>query len=360
MRLSQLTPESAAELAIRTLGLDPDRVELSSTAGVAASLRRAASFLCPTSPGRLVDVVLSAVRPVLGDATPAREDVAQLVDLLVATGDLLVLRHGDERPTRLLYLGPPSFIELEPGTFLLIGIRPHGASLIDEALGADLECEGHARLLRRVDSAADLTALGLHKIDRRTWVASPWSESASDLVERLRVRLDVAASSGTIGGLQILDPAKSPRFYAGRWRPPMADDSGDRIARRPQAYGADLWCLVRLRDGCPQRMLEFPIENPVLPGRDEAWRFQAAIDALSGRRQRFRLRPASGNSGDAAVLGFFSPLPSFAERYLQLVGIALGRTPGTLFSYRVPKGAIDSATTLLTDKLWMGLEEAWE
>ena len=62
------------------------------------------------------------------------------------------------------------------------------------------------------------------------------------------------------------------------------------------------------------------------------------VDALHGVPQRFRIRPGATADADT-TLDFFSPLPGFAERYLQLVGLCLGKTPGTLFSYRVPIAA---------------------
>jgi len=357
MKLSQLTPEGAAELATRMLGLDTAAIELTSTEGLATSLRRAASFMCPTSPGRLVEAVLGVVRPLAPGATQTREDISDLLELIVASGDLLELRHDSGRSTRLLYLGPPSFIERGPGTYLLMGIRPHGAPLLGGELAGAIEYEGHTRLLRLENGAAELTALGLHGIDPRNWVASPRVETPGELVDRLRGRVAVASNPGSVEGLAILDPTMPPRYYKGRWRSATTGDTGDFVARRPQAYGADLWCIVGLVGGAPKRMIEFPIEDPVIPGRDEAWRLQAAIDALLGQPQRFRVRPVEGGRTDL-VVDFFSPLPGFAERYLQLVGLALGKTAGALFSFRVPVGAVGAMATLLNDMLWMDQEEA--
>ena len=64
MRLSSLSSEEASALSVRALGLDSELIDLTSQEGLAASLRRAASFMCPTNPGRLLNAVLSAVRPV--------------------------------------------------------------------------------------------------------------------------------------------------------------------------------------------------------------------------------------------------------------------------------------------------------
>ena len=352
MTVTSLSPADASALSVRTLGLDPELVGLTSREGLAASLRRAASFMCPTSPSRLVGAVLGAVRPVAEDGEVSRETLAELLDLMVAGGDLLELRREEDRSVRLLYLGPPSYIEREPGTYLISGVRPYGASLVEFELAPLVEREGHTRTLR-IDMASAVERLataGLRPIERERWVGSPVPEQSEKLLQRISGRLDAASSSGDIEGLQIVDPSSKVRYYRGRWRAPVVGDTGDFMARRPQAYGADLWCAVRLVNGTATKLAEFPIDNPVIPGRDEAWRLQMAIDATRGAPQQFALEPFA--SGDAVIVKFFSPIPGFAERYLQLIGLSL-ETSGALFAYRVPIGAMPSLMQLLNDMLWM-------
>jgi len=353
MTISSLTPDEAAALSVRTLGMDPDYMGLGSAEGVAASLRRAASFLCPTSPRRLIDAVLSAVGPVTGhDVT--RDQVAELLDLLVASGDLLELREDLQgRMVRLTYLGPPSYIERAPGVYLLLGVRPFGAWLLSPELAAKVTREGHTRVIE-LDSAEApevFEAAGLQRLDRHRWVASPSVESAASLGERVARRLDAAGGGGEIDGLQILDPTTPVRYYRGRWREPTPTDNGDFVARRPQAYGADLWSAVRLDDGVAVRIFQFPVDDTVVPARDEAWRVQLAIDAERGFPQRYAVE--SGAVGASSVVKLFSPIPGFAERYLQLVGMPLVGIPNALFAFRVPDGAMPDLIQLLTELLWM-------
>jgi hypothetical protein len=352
VRLSSLSSEEASALSVRALGLDSELIDLTSQEGLAASLRRAASFMCPTNPGRLLNAVLSAVRPVSPKGGVSRDQLAGSLDLLVATGDLLELRPEVERSVRLLYLGPPSFIEREAGSYLLLGIRPFGAPLVGAELGEEIELEGHTRTIRLdAKTARDrLVGAGLQPIERERWVASPRAEDPRSLVDRVGKQLDMAGPSGDIEDLTVLDPNTSVRYYKGRWRSLRTCDTGDFVARRPQAYGADLWCCIRLMDGMPKKMVEFPIDNPIVPGRDEAWRMQMAIDALRGRRQRYGTTTVGA---DATAVSFFSPIPGFAERYLQLVGLALADSPGSLFSFRAPKGAMPALEVLLTEMLWM-------
>lgn len=353
MILSSLTVPEGSKLSVRALGLDAELIELTSQEGIAASLRRAASFMCPTSPSRLINAVLAVLRPLAPDEAIARDQLADLLDLLIAAGELLELRHGIESSVRLLYLGSPSYIERHPGAYLLLGVRPFGTSLLDSELSAQVEREGHTRTLRLEPATADrrLLSAGLQRIERERWVASPRTEDAVSLVERIRGRLDVSGASGDIEDLQVLDPATPVRYYRGRWRSPKPGDDGNFVARRPQAYGADLWCLVRIVDGASTKMVEFPVDDLLVPGRDEAWRMQMAVDSLRGLPQRYRADPAA--SDDATVVKFFSPIPGFAERYLQLVGLALSGVTGALFAFRVPNGAMPALEHLLTGMLWM-------
>ncbi|TPG17172.1 hypothetical protein [Pedococcus bigeumensis] len=358
MGVTRLTADDASVLAVETLGLDSGSIELISIEGIAASLRRAASFMCPTSPSRLVDAVLGALRP-LAATEVERTDVADVLELLVASGDLLELRQESGRSIRLLYLAPPSYIERRPGSFLLMGIRPFGISILEGELRKAIEYEGHTRVLELdPDTGAEqLRQLELRPVRKDRWVSTPALEAPPGLIERYRARLDVSGDAGRLDGLVILDAESSVRYYRGRWRAPTSRDNGDMVARRPQAYGADLWCLIRFESGVPGRLMEFPADDPVLPGRDEAWRYQAAVDALRGAPQRFRVRRGSTPEDDT-TFDFFGPLPGFAARYLQIAGLALGKTQGALFSFRVPLAATQDVSAFLTDMLWMDQEEA--
>lgn len=353
MKLSTLSAAEASALSARTLGLDPDLMPLTGPEGIAASLRRAASFMCPTSPSRLVDAVLAALRPVSQPDEVDRDQLVEILDHLVSAGDLLELREDAERSTRLLYLAPPSYVERAPGSYLLLGVRAYGAPLVDADLAQHVEVEGHTRTLVLEEATAGplLARSGLHPLSRGRWAASPAKESAAGLIERVRTRLDVAGSSGHIEELELLDPATPVRYYRGRWQAPSEGHTGDFLARRPQAYGAPLWCAVRVDAGAPKRLVEFPMDNPTVPARDEAWRYQMAIDALRGHPQLYRL--TSMASRDKTVVSFFSPIPGFVERYLQLVGLALPDPPKALFAYRVPNRAIPDLETLLAGMLWM-------
>ena len=171
-----VSAEECAEVAVMTLGID-EAIDLFAPEGLAASLRRAASFLCPASARQIIDAVLDALRPLRIDGRPTRDELADLVDLLIAAGDLIELRHSGDPPTRLLYLGPPSYVERAPGQYLVLGIHPFGVPLVGSDLANAIQYEGHTRT---IDIASDqgatwLTGLGLHMIRKRDWVRPPVS-----------------------------------------------------------------------------------------------------------------------------------------------------------------------------------------
>lgn len=352
----EFTPVSLDEVqatSIRALGLDDQLFVLEYPEAIAASIRRAASFLCPTTPRALVDAVLEVLTPVLSES-PKRDDLMELIEQLVSTGDLLELTETlVDRKTRLLYLGPPSFVEKSPGQYLLTGIRPLAAPLVGDDIAVEYVLHTRTATLEPTTAETTLRASGLHKISPSQWARCPSAASAADYVEEFRQRLSAGRIAGSVAGLTIIDPATKPRYYRGRWREPVAGDTGDFVGRRPQAYGADVWCFVRLDDGTPERLLDLPVDAAASPARDDAWRLQAAIDAVNGTPLHFRVRSMPDADAAESLVDFFSPLPTWAERYLELVGNAMDKSPGALFAYRVPDAALPGLRSVLTETLWM-------
>lgn len=352
MRVTQLGAGEVARRAVDALGLDSTATASRSPEALCGSLRRAASFLCPATPRQLVDAVHDVLSPLEPDGRPSVDDIEDQLDLLVAIGDLLELR-DEQSSARHIYLGPPSFLVVSPGRYLLLGVRPSGAPLVDSSLTSDIVHAGHTRTLT-LDAGAGptrLTAAGLHEIQRSQWLHSPAPLRAEQLLADLATRLSAAGPAGQVADLQVLDPATPIRFYRGRWRDPRLGDTGDFVARRPQAYGADLWCIVRISDGQPVALLDLPLD-PTGLGRDEAWRAQSAIDANRGTPQRFRVTPPTAPS-EASRLEFFAPLPTWAQRYLELIGTPLSRTSGALLASHVPAEATVEVEQFLADMLWM-------
>src|SRR4051794_6369076 len=135
MGLRKIAPQGVAERAVRALDLDQDALDLFSAEALAASIRRAASFLCPTTPSDLIRAVDDAIVRLPGAPEDLRGHLEALLGAVVAYGDLLELQlDTDVRNRRHLYLGPPSFVQRASGACLLIGVRPDGAPLLSDDL----------------------------------------------------------------------------------------------------------------------------------------------------------------------------------------------------------------------------------
>lgn len=363
MIIERFQPNEVAARALDVLhvaeavvDLDEAVVYLLSREGVCASLRRAASFMCPATPRQLVDAVLDALTPLGPDL--ARDEVADALDGLVGVGDLLELRPPGTR-ARLLFLGPPSYVEKQAGHFLLLGIRPNDEPLVDEeSLGASVIHESHIRsvALDPDGSAKALRAVGLHRMTREQWATAPRQESAATVVQQVRQRLGSAPSAGQISGLEIIDPKTSVRYYKGRWREPLSTDQGIFVGRRPQAYTAPIWCVIEFAHGLPIAAFDLPVHSSTTPGWDEARRLQAALDSERGASQIFRVHRNEQPDG-TRVFDFFGPLPSWAERCLNLLALPVSKSRGALFSYLVPDGAEPDLRAFLSNSLWMNATE---
>lgn len=349
MTVRRIDQAEVAARAVAILGLDHETVDLFSTEALCSSLRRTASFLCPASPRQIVDVVMSALAPLAGDL--ARDTVVEALDALVMSGDLLEFRQSRERP-RLLFLGPPSFVQKHPGEYLLLGIRPRHLALVDESHGIEVIHDAHTRsaFLDTETGQAKLVAAGLHRVSKEQWTKAPRVVSSTQLVERLREQLAAERSPGVVTGLTIIDPSQPMRFYKGRWRELTKEHTGVFTGRRPQAYGAPIWCAVEAARGVPQSVLDLPVDSNTTPSWDEARRIQAALDAQNGTPQTFRVR--NGSAGQA-FFDFFTPLPTWAERYLAISGRPAPKGPTSLFTYCLPAAAADEAVQFLSASLWM-------
>lgn len=352
MGVEVITPAEAAASAVSTLGLDPDSVDVTGPEALAASLRRAASFLSPVAPRGLIRAVDDAISSMTGYTADTRAALEATLDALVAYGDLLELPVQDEVRRRQLFLGPPAFIRRASGSCLLVGIRAEGAPLLSDDLMARVEYDSHVRLLPDGDSAAErLLEEGLLELQADHWLRTPRPQTAAECLGDYDARIAAVGDSGVIEGVRVIDPAQPPTFYRGRWRAPKKGDTGLFVARRPQGYGAELWCVVEVVDGAVRRGVDLPLGLEIAPGADAAWRLQAAIDSLAGRPQRFAMRPASHDG--ASVLDLFSPIPSWAQRRLDVVGTPIMRSRGALFSYALPTVELSEEIDFLQEMMWL-------
>ena len=355
MGMRRIPASEVHRKAVAGLGLDPDVVDLSSPEALAACIRRAAGFLCPCPPKTLVTSVVHSLNGLIAEDGELEDSVDQTLESLVAYGDLIQGREAETEHAQgslLLYTAPPAFVCRQSGLVFLIGIAPDDISPLPEELANRVEYAFHARHLHPVpgeDLESCLGQLGLIELSLNAWLGEPLVDSPAQYLARFNAALDSAGPAGTLAGVEVIDPSRPVRYYKGRWLKPSAQ-SGRFVARRSQAYGADLWCYLELGSGNPSKLLDLPTTEGDLRGCDEAWHLQAAIDMMRGQPQQFRLRP--GQTSGAKIIDFFSPVPLCARRRWDYIGRP-AIADHCLFSYCFSTGELDEELAFIRKQLWL-------
>lgn len=342
---------------VQALGVGSSRTTLSSVEAVAASIRRAAGFLCPCPPAALRWAVLETYRGLIDAEDQIPDRVEETLGALVAYGDLLELDVQEDEAAsrgRMLSLAAPAFVPLTKGTVLLVGLVPDSVSVLPAGLESRVE---HVRHQRRLsvrpgeDLRSELRQFGLMEMSSGIWMKAPDRELPVDHKTRLDRLLDRAPRAGEISGLSVLEPSSSVGYYRARWTSP-GSRTGRFVARRPRAYGSEVWCYVELIDGNPHRLLDLPVSGSRDRGCDEAWRLQAAVDAVRGAPQRFKIN----ESQNGWTLDLFSPVPMWAQRRWDCIGEPVSSSRGALCSYLIDAGNVADEVQFATDQLWLAEE----
>lgn len=366
MGIARLQRDDVVAATVEALGLDAEAADLETPEVLAAIVRRAASFLCPVTPGALVRCIEECLEGLVANDQPATRGslVRAMLEELVAYGDLVEAPIEDDRSgisRRLLFLAQPSYVPLPSRTCLIVGIRADGLSIGDGSLDDRVDFYNHTRrvTLGSDEEPADvLGGIGLRELSEQQWLQRPQAVEAAALVKQYSVQLAAAGPSGSVEGVRILDPASPVTYYRGRWRAPTQRDSGSFVGQRPIQFGADQWCYCDLADGEVTRLVDLPTLDRLARGCDEAWRLQAAIDSVAGTPQFLRVRP--GRIAGGVILQFQSPVPSWGQRRLDALGQPLGRQPGSLFAYRLSDDLIDQELAFLEETMWLQLQQEGE
>lgn len=356
MAVTLLSSSDVVQQVHQSFGLDTTSSNLAPEA-LAGLLRRAASFQCPTTSRRLVREVARVVQGLPCAVESLEDELAEIVDALVACGDLYEVASDDQTSggsSRQLRLGPPRFVRRSEQSCLLLGIRPEGVDLVNEEADCTVEHRAHLRIVR-VSSGCPtpidelMEAQGIWEVEMNQWLQAPRAATPEEVVHEYDQRLDVAPRSSDISNVLIADRPQVT-FYRGRWRVPAVSDHGRFVARRPQRFGAAVWCYLELEGGIVVRVIDLPVLEAWRRGADEAWRLLAANDAVAGMPQQARVI-ATGS--DECRLELYSPVPSWIQRRLDITGRPIPRHPGSLVSYSVPLGQIDDERAFVAEMMWV-------
>ena len=349
-----ISPSRLNAYSVTALGLAATECDLTTIEAIASAIRRAAIFLCPCSRRTLRDAVIGPLRGLGGEQESLRDLVDLALESVIAYGDLLeeteVETAKKESRGTLLNISPPSFVWRRNHSAFIVGSAPDHPDPLPPDLKVRIDVRSHTRRLREQpgeDLRMKLEGFGLTELGPDEWLQVPEFESSGAHLDRQIQSL--RPMTGDLPGLIILNPTRPVRFYKGRWTE-SKNQTGRFVARRPQAYGNDIWCYVELSGGRPVKIRDFPVVGSKWRGCDEAWLLQAAIDAERGEPQQFRVRVSLDPS--KRVVQFFSPVPMWARKRWDVLG-ELAPSSGCLFSYVFPANEFDEEVSFMTERLWL-------
>lgn len=350
--MRETTRELVASNAIASLGFDPATADLYSTEGIAALLRRGGAFLCPCAPWRLIRSVTRLFDGFGIDQEELDDSIEETLDSLVSYGDFIESRDiSSQTATRLLYPTPPSYVRISDTSVMLFGIYKDGRYPAELELRRKIILDKYRLVIRDFDEEVRNRLLGFGTIEVKpeAWLKLPQRESPLTHESKYNQQLAACGKPGAVDEILLLDSVRSVRFYRGRWVQ-LKKQTGRFVARRPQPYGADLWCYVAVENGIVTKLLDLPLTEHRWRPCDEAWHLQQAKDAVRAEPQVFRVR--QGSIATESIVDFFSPVPMWARRRWDHIGKPVP-SAGSLFSYTFPSTQCDAEMKFAQETMWM-------
>lgn len=322
---------------------------------LSAMLRRTAGALCPCSRAVLRAALVESLSHLDQEPATLSARIESLIDDLLVVGDLLELSDvttGDaEAKGTWVFAAPPSFVVRKSGSIFLTGIVPDQDGWLPENIRSRIVLSNSTRSIKPHDGedlAAQLIGEGLRRLPETTWLKTPKTVTPDEALSKASQFLAGEQPCAPVKGLEIIDPATKPTYYKGRWTSPK-DHSGLFIARRPQEFGAALWCLAEIYSGSIKRIIDLPFRGYRWRGCDAAWHLQMAMDHEREAPQRYSLDIADDGM---CRISFYSPIPLWAERRLMILGRKRHGTK-SLFTYEIPRDEAAQEEDFLQENLWL-------
>ncbi len=351
MELSAPSARDVLRSVHESLGV-PESEQLVSLELLAASLRRAASVMCPATPRALITAVEQSLGPLVSEET-LRQQCREALDDLLAHGDLMEFDEvgGDlsvaAQPSRLIYTTPPCFVKVSDTRLFVLGVAPDAVDPLPSqrvpslnGVVRSLSTDNHPQLCEQ------LLRAGFYELPYRAWAKAPTAKSSANMVAQFDRLLDCEPPCGSLEGLRVLDSGIMSDWYRQRWTEPRGL-SGRYLATRPRKWGADLWCYVALEGGEPQRMIDLPQGRTLERGCDQAWRLQCALDAELGVPQTYQVTHITN---EQVRLDIHLPCPAWLLRRWDCTGVRFG---DSVFSFLFATKDMETETKLLQKQLWM-------
>lgn len=356
--IERVTPKEVLAGCRYTLGLSHQGDEGIDSVLLAALLRRSAGMHCPCSRATLRASVVECTQALVAGETSRLQRIDDAIEALTVGGDLLELddvttEDSDVRQT-WVFAAPPGFVIRPNGTAFIFGVVPDQDAFLPSSLGARVRYDGFTRSIdpqKGEDLADELREQALQELSESVWLKSPKPEPPDDFLSRVEKFLARQTSIMTIDNLKILDSSRPATYYPDRWVAPT-NQTGVFVARRPQEFGARMWCLIRLEEGAPVRLLDLPFEKTRWRACDTAWHLQMAIDHCRNHPQQYRRHPDIRG----VRFDFFSPLPQWSQRRLMIFGNPV-LPKRCLLSYLIPSDQAEAEEKFLHSRLWLSRTE---
>jgi hypothetical protein len=330
---------------------DDDAIE---DALLAALLRRAGGILCPCSRTSLRAAVLEGLRDLIEDDTLS-ERIDAIIEGLIIGGDLLELHDvatADQAAKGTwVFAAPPSYVCRPGGSIFLMGTVPDQDSFLPPSLASRVQYEGNTRVLQPHPDeglSGALLELGLQELPEGVWLKAPRAETPESFIQGYQRELEAQPASGKVADLSVLDPTTATDFYPKRWTSPNSGHTGIFVARRPQEFGAPIWCLALLSEGRAVKFIDLPSRRTRWRGSDIAWQYQMAVDRCRGAPQLYR----KAETADGVRFDFFSPLPQWSQRRMMIFGHQVPRSK-CLMSFILPSTQSEAEESFLQQRLWL-------
>lgn len=341
--------------ALGSNGLGCTRIDQELLIGL---VRRCAGICCPCSRATIRRSLVEALQFLSDSEEVLADRIEAIIEGLVVGGDLLELHDVSTLDPSVrdtwVFAAPPSYVVRPTGDLFVVGIVSDQDVFLPHSLASRISVQGFTRLIAPKpgeDLVEMLEEQGLNGLSEKSWLRSPKAEEAGRVLERYRQQLGEASASGEVEGLEVLVAERPVTYYRGRWGN-YEGTTGAFVGRRPQEYGAPIWCFVELVNGVAERFVDMPRKRSHWRGCDEAWHLQMAIDAVRGEPQRYQV-----HFGDTEWrFEFFSPLPAWAERRLVTFGKSVPAEK-CLMAYALPCAAAEVEERFLQESLWLSRAE---
>lgn len=354
MVISEIQPREVLSECRGILGLSESPESGIDDRLLASLLRRSAGIHCPCSRTTLRASLVECLRFLSQDEISLSERIDDVIESLIVGGDLLELSDitTDDPAVKVtwVFAAPPSFIVRPSGSIFILGIVPDQDVFLPQSLSSRISYEGFTRVMvpePNEDLDTELQEEGLQRLSEGAWLKSPKTEPAEDMLNRFERQLASQPPSGVVRDIQILDPQQPVNYYRKRWVVPK-NHTGTFVARRPQEFGAPIWCYAALKEGEVVRLIDLPLRKTIWRGCDMAWHLQMAIDYCRHNPQLYRRK----HDDDGVRLDFFSPLPEWSQRRLMIFGRSV-LPLNSLISYWLTLAEAETEERFIQERLWL-------